>query len=65
MDRETLVYVDLGTPCLVGRCHIAAKVGAAVSRWRSEAARLGLTAGAIERMESAFEHQDLRQALNC
>lgn len=53
---------DFGlTPAQARR--IAAEIGAAVSRWRPEAARLGLTAQAIERMESAFEHRDLKQAL--
>jgi serine/threonine-protein kinase HipA len=42
---------------------IAGEIGAAVSRWRSEAACLGLTARAIERMESAFEHRDLEDAV--
>jgi serine/threonine-protein kinase HipA len=37
---------------------IAQEVAAAVGGWRSEAARLGLTPRAIERMESAFEHAD-------
>jgi len=42
---------------------IAAEAGAAVPRWRTEAARLGLTPRAVERMESAFDHRDLAQAL--
>jgi len=42
---------------------IAAEAGAAVSRWRGEALRLGIAAKAIERMESAFEHEDLAQAV--
>lgn len=41
---------------------IAAQVGKAVSRWRGEAARHGLTKPEIERMASAFEHQDLEMA---
>jgi serine/threonine-protein kinase HipA len=41
---------------------IAAQVGRAVSSWRKEAARLGLNAAEIERMASAFEHDDLRLA---
>lgn len=43
---------------------IAAQVGQAVSGWREEAGRLGLTAGQIKRMASAFEHDDLRSALS-
>ena len=42
---------------------IAAQVGKTVSRWRDEAARRGLTKREVERMASAFEHEDLRLAL--
>ena len=42
---------------------IAAEVGAAVSGWRTTAERNGLTPVQIDRMESAFEHADLRQAV--
>ena len=42
---------------------IATEVGQAVADWRQEAARLELTAAQIDRMESAFEHDDLRSAL--
>jgi serine/threonine-protein kinase HipA len=41
---------------------IAAQVGKAVSRWRDEAARQGLTKHEISRMTSAFDHEDLRLA---
>jgi len=41
---------------------IAAQVGNAVSKWRDEAARHGLTKPEIDRMTSAFEHQDLEMA---
>ena len=41
---------------------IAATVGNAVSEWRAEAARHGLTKAEIDRMASAFEHQDLEMA---
>jgi serine/threonine-protein kinase HipA len=40
----------------------AAQVGKAVSKWRAEAARHGLTKPEIDRMASAFEHQDLKAA---
>lgn len=43
---------------------IAKEVGAAVSNWRGEAARQGLRAAEIERMASAFEHDDLKIALS-
>ena len=43
---------------------IAAEVGQAVTTWREEAARLGLTQAEIDRMASAFEHEDLKAALS-
>lgn len=43
---------------------IAREVGQAVSGWRKGAVRAGLAAGQIDRMASAFEHDDLRTALN-
>src|SRR5580700_2376517 len=39
---------------------IAAQVGKAVSKWRDESARHGLSKAEIDRMASAFEHEDLR-----
>jgi serine/threonine-protein kinase HipA len=42
--------------------NIAKQVGEAVSKWRAEAARHGLAKGEIDRMSSAFEHEDLRAA---
>ena len=41
---------------------IAKQVGEAVSKWRDEAARCGLTKNEIDRMASAFEHEDLKAA---
>ena len=41
---------------------IAAQVGQAVSKWRNEAARHGLTKAEVDRMASAFEHRDLEMA---
>jgi len=41
---------------------IAAEVGRAVSGWRARAAALGLTNAQIDRMASAFEHEDLAAA---
>jgi serine/threonine-protein kinase HipA len=43
---------------------VAAEVGNAVSEWRAEAARHGLTKAEIDRMASAFEHRDLEIARN-
>ena len=42
--------------------NIIREVGRAVARWRKTATAIGLAAGEIERMESAFEHEDLDQA---
>jgi serine/threonine-protein kinase HipA len=42
---------------------IAGKGGATVSTWRGEAVRHGLTKTEIDRMASAFEHQDLEMSL--
>jgi len=42
---------------------IAAQVGKAVSTWRDEAANHGIAKGEIDRMSSAFEHDDLKNAL--
>lgn len=41
---------------------ISSEVGKAVSKWRKEAARFGLSKSEIERMASAFEHHDLQAA---
>jgi serine/threonine-protein kinase HipA len=41
---------------------IAAQAGKAVSKWRDESARHGLSKAEIDRMASAFEHEDLRLA---
>jgi len=43
---------------------ISYEVGRVVAEWRDEAARAGLTSGQIGRMETAFEHEDLRAALD-
>jgi hypothetical protein len=41
-----------------------AEVRKAVTTWREEAARLGLSQAEIDRMASAFEHEDLKAALS-
>lgn len=43
---------------------IAKQVGKAVSTWRSEAAHHGVGKNEIDRMASAFEHEDLKEAVN-
>lgn len=45
-----------------GARKIVAGVGQAVAMWRAEAARYGLSRADIDRMASAFEHEDLRTA---
>ena len=42
---------------------IARDVGNVVARWREQAARFGIAGPEIERMSSAFEHEDLDLAL--
>ena len=42
---------------------IAAQVGKAVSNWRDEAAGQGISRNEIDRMASAFEHEDLWETL--
>lgn len=43
---------------------IAKEVGKAVSTWRGEAARHGIAKNEIDRMASAFEHEDLQAAMS-
>ena len=43
---------------------VTAEVGQAVRSWREEATRLGLVASQLDRMASAFEHNDSRMALS-
>lgn len=42
---------------------IAGQVGAAVAKWRTTAKKFGIAAAEINRMASAFEHEDLKAAL--
>ena len=43
--------------------NIAAAVGRVVATWRTGARALGIAAHEIDRMASAFEHEDLHMAL--
>jgi serine/threonine-protein kinase HipA len=43
---------------------IAKQVGKAVSTWRNKAAHHGVGKNEIDRMASAFEHEDLKEAVN-
>lgn len=56
---EVASYFELGP---AEARQIAAEVGQAVAKWRKVATRLGLTAGEIDRMASAFDHEDLKAA---
>lgn len=42
---------------------IAREVGEAVAQWRARASAQGISRAAVDRMASAFDHPDLRQAL--
>ena len=41
---------------------MAAEIGSVVSGWRQEAQSMGLQSSELDRMASAFEHEDLRKA---
>jgi len=53
-------YFRLGKP---EASAIAREIGAVVATWRDVAAQHGLTANQIDRMASAFEHDDLTRAI--
>ena len=57
---EVADYFDLSS---TEASRVAGEVGAAVSLWRREAAQLGIAPSEIDRMASAFEHDDLKQSL--
>jgi len=58
---EVASYFELGPD----EAHkIAAQVGQAVATWRKVAAKLGLATTEIDRMASAFDHEDLKAALS-
>jgi serine/threonine-protein kinase HipA len=60
LAMEVAAYFELEPP--EARA-VAAEVGKAVSHWRARAERHGVRNAEIERMASAFEHDDLKQAL--
>src|SRR5262245_40828674 len=60
LAMEQAGYFRLETPTARD---IAEEVGKAVAKWRGAAARFGLVRSEIDRMASAFEHDDLRAAL--
>lgn len=53
-------YFGLG---IAGARRIIKEVATATSEWRSVAKKVGVKAAEIDRMASAFEHDDLKQAL--
>jgi hypothetical protein len=55
---QTGVFGQYSIPCRP----TSKQVGTAVSKWRDEAARHNLAKGEIDRMASAFEHDDLKMA---
>lgn len=57
---DVAAYFEIGAP---EARRIAKQVGTAVAAWRKVAARLGLKKKEIDRMATAFEHQDLQRAL--
>jgi serine/threonine-protein kinase HipA len=60
LAMEVAGYFELDKPRATA---IAKEVGKSVSKWREEAARHGLAKAGIDRMASAFEHEDLKLAL--
>jgi serine/threonine-protein kinase HipA len=62
LDRamEVASYFELDTKTASA---IAAEVGQAVATWWGEVSRRGLSSSDIDRMASAFEHEDLQRAL--
>jgi serine/threonine-protein kinase HipA len=57
---EVAPYFELDSP---QASRITRELGQAVAGWRKAASRQGLSPAEIERMASAFEHDDLRAAL--
>jgi pyrroloquinoline quinone (PQQ) biosynthesis protein C len=64
MIRLDWVWRKKGFQNVFGNLNIISEVGNAVKKWRREASRLGLSKAEINRMESAFEHEDLKYALS-
>ncbi len=60
LAMENAAYFELSS---ADASAMAKEIGNAVASWRNEAARYGLKAAEIKRMASAFEHDDLKQAI--
>jgi serine/threonine-protein kinase HipA len=63
LDTAFSVAPAFGIPVTEARA-IAREVGRAVARWRDAAAKCGITRREMDRMASAFEHDDLKLALS-
>lgn len=61
LDTAFSVVDYFGIPLVQARSMVA-DIGMTVSKWRSVAATLGLPKTEIDRMETAFEHIDLKKA---
>lgn len=62
LDTALAVAPQFGIKAQRARA-LAGEIGAAVKEWKPVAKSLGLTTAQIERMQSAFDHDDLRAAL--
>lgn len=63
-DASLDTALDAAAYFRLDKSEAAAKdVGAVVATWREVAGQHGLTANQIERMASAFEHEDLAHAI--
>jgi serine/threonine-protein kinase HipA len=63
MEAALAVAPSFALPTVKEARAIAREVGEAVSAWRTIGAKHGLKKRDLDRMESAFEHEDLRAAL--
>ena len=61
LAKSVAKYFELGA---AKASEIAKQLGKAVSTWRNEAAHHGVGKSEIDRMASAFEHEDLKEAVN-
>jgi serine/threonine-protein kinase HipA len=59
--REVAEYFELDRAKATA---IAREVAKTVSKWRDEASRHGIKKAEIDRMASAFEHEDLKVAMD-
>jgi len=62
LELALLVAPDFGLKPTTAKA-IVSEVAQAVATWRKEAIRQGLSTQEIDRLASAFEHDDLRSAL--